>query len=374
MSRIQVIADNIISPLGNTTAENFDAVIAGQTAIAQISNPKLSPDPFYASMFTHADNTSVENQYTRLEQLCIRSIENALSATNVSLNDKDTIFILSSTKGNIELIENAPQSKELFEKVSLTYTAKKIAKHFSANSKPLVISNACISGVMALITAQRFLEAGIYKHAVVTGVDVLSKFILSGFQCLHAVSDNVCKPFDKTRNGINLGECAATIVLSSAHTGKGISLIGGAGSGDANHISGPSRTGLELSRAVQSAMKQSCLNQQALSFISAHGTGTVYNDEMESKAFEAAGLSEVPVHSLKPHFGHTLGAAGVVESIITYHSLLQGIILPSMNCETAGVSGNILVSKKLTASKASAALKTASGFGGCNAAIVFSKN
>ncbi len=374
MSRIQVIADNIISPLGKTTAENVDAVIAGQTAISQITNTQLSPDSFYASMFTHAENTSSENQYTRLEQLCIRSIKDALSGTSVSLSDKDTLFILSTTKGNIELIENAPQNNALFEKVSLTFTAKKIAKHFSAHRTPLVISNACISGVMALITAQRFLEAGTYKHAVVTGVDVLSKFILSGFQCLHAVSDTMCKPFDKTRNGINLGECVASIVLSSAHSGRGISIAGGAGSGDANHISGPSRTGLELSLAVKSALKQSCLNHQALSFISAHGTGTVYNDEMESKAFEAAGLSEVPVHSLKPHFGHTLGAAGVIESIITYHSLLQGIILPSLNCETPGVSGNIQVSKKLTASKASAALKTASGFGGCNAAIVFAKN
>ena len=95
---------------------------------------------------------------------------------------------------------------------------------------------------------------------------------------------------------------------------------------------------------------------------------------MESKAFEAAGLSQVPVHSLKPHLGHTLGAAGVVESILTYRSLLQGLVLPSMNYTSYGVSGKITVNEKLEKSNAAFALKTASGFGGCNAAVVFSKN
>lgn len=374
MKPVHVIADNILSPLGSTTADTMRAVVAGQTAIAQISNHSLSEVPFYASMFLKNEKSNAETSYTRFERLCIQSIENALAQNSVSMQDKDTLFILSTTKGNIELIEAEPLTHDLAERISLSNTAKKIAGYFKAFNRPVVISNACISGVMALITAHRFIEAGVYKQVVITGADVLSKFIISGFQCLHAVSDSICKPFDKDRTGINLGECIATVVLSSEQAGIGIGIKGGAGSSDANHISGPSRTGLELCRAITTAMKQSEVSANGLSFISAHGTATVFNDEMESKAFEAAGLSQVPVHSLKPHLGHTLGAAGVVESILTYRSLLQGLVLPSMNYTSYGVSGKITVNEKLEKSNAAFALKTASGFGGCNAAVVFSKN
>jgi 3-oxoacyl-[acyl-carrier-protein] synthase-1 len=183
-------------------------------------------------------------------------------------------------------------------------------------------------------------------------------------------------PFDKSRDGINLGECAATVVLTTepslANGERKILLNHGASTNDANHISGPSRTGLELSYAVSSVMKQSNVTAADLSFISAHGTATLYNDEMEAKAFSHASLSSTPLHSLKGNFGHTLGAAGVLESILTYQSLKEGVVLPSANFETLGVSENISVSRALTKSNKVHALKTASGFGGCNAAIIYS--
>jgi len=217
------------------------------------------------------------------------------------------------------------------------------------------------------------LESGKYKHVVITGADVLSRFVISGFQSLNAMSKNPCRPFDKNRDGINLGECAATIILTTEKTlSKGILINGGASSNDANHISGPSRTGLELSFAVKEAMKESKVSADDLSFISAHGTATLFNDEMESKAFAGASLSEIPLHSLKGNFGHTLGAAGVLESVLTYRSLLEGIILPSKNFETIGVSENVNVNQSLLKSSKTHALKTASGFGGCNASLIYS--
>src|ERR1043165_7795217 len=252
-------------------------------------------------------------------------------------------------------------------------SAQVIAKHFGATNKPLVLSNACISGVLAIITAKRLLESGQYKHAVVTGADVLSRFIITGFQSLNAMSSNPCKPFDKDRDGINLGECAATVVLTTDKAlSKGILVNAGASTNDANHISGPSRTGLELSWAVREAMEGSAVVAGDVSFISAHGTATVYNDEMEAKAFSAAELSAVPLHSLKGHFGHTLGAAGVLESVLTYRSLQEGIVLPSKNFETNGVPAPVNVNKALKEDNKNHALKTASGFGGCNAAVIYS--
>ncbi|MCW5907522.1 MAG: beta-ketoacyl synthase [Chitinophagales bacterium] len=369
MNRVFAVADNIFSPLGATTAENFRQVMAGNSGIRAVNNSNLSPEVFYASLFNELPEDAL---HTRFEKICIASIADALKNSGISLSSPDTVFILSTTKGNIELIESNEMSEELRQRVSLFNTAKKITAHFNAANKPLVVSNACISGVLAVLIAKRLLQSGAYRHAVVTGADVLSRFIISGFQSLHAMSSDVCKPFDKSRNGINLGECAATMVLTAEQKNAVIEIGGGASSNDANHISGPSRTGHELAYAVSSALKESNVSATDLSFISAHGTATLYNDEMEAKAFAYSGLAKVPLHSLKGHYGHTLGAAGVVESIITYHSLLQQVVLPSKNFSEHGVSEKVNVSNVLQKSDKHHALKTASGFGGCNAAILYS--
>lgn len=375
MKPVYIAADNIFSPLANSTQENFEQVKNGLSAIQQITNASLSSEPFYASMFQKEFSEEVKNDYTRFEKYCIHSIQNALSKTEIELSSADTVFILSSTKGNIELLEGKEVNEEMSKRISLFNTAKIIATHFGSKNKPLVVSNACISGVLSVIIAKRLLQSGKYKHAVICGADVLSKFIISGFQSLNAMSKNICKPFDKNRDGINLGECAATIILTTEKfLSKNILVNGGASTNDANHISGPSRTGLELAFAVQSAMKESAVDAGDLSFISAHGTATLFNDEMEAKAFSNAELLQIPLHSLKGNFGHTLGAAGVLESIFTYQSLLAGIVLPSKNFETLGVSENVNVSRRISTSNKTHALKTASGFGGCNAAIIYSKN
>ncbi|HLP49260.1 MAG TPA: beta-ketoacyl synthase N-terminal-like domain-containing protein [Chitinophagales bacterium] len=373
MKPVYIAADNIISPLGNSTAENFEKVRKGISGIRQVNDATLAAEPFYASMFAAGAIPVIANDATRFENLCIASIQNALSQTSISLADSGTLFILSTTKGNIELIEGQPVTDELQRKVSLYNTAKSIVGYFGSVNKPLVISNACISGVLAVVTAGRLLQQGKYRHVVITGADVLSRFVISGFKALNAMSMNECKPFDKQRDGINLGECAATIVLTvDATLSKGVVVSGGSSTNDANHISGPSRTGLELSYAANAAMQQSGVLPAGLSFVSAHGTATVYNDEMEAKAFSHSDLSAIPVHSLKGHFGHTLGAAGVLESILTYQSLLQSVVLPSRNFSELGVSETINVSKELNKSDKYHALKTASGFGGCNAAVIYS--
>ncbi len=367
MKAVSIISDNILSPLGDTTEQNFSKVSDGHSGIRWIENNSIHTEPFYASMFSEPI-TKVDG-FTAFESLCIKSIHDALNRCDVKLSAADTILILCTTKGNIELAKE----NEIDSRLPLSYSAHALQRYFKAAHTPMVISNACISGLLGIIAGMRLLNNGTYKNAVVTGADVLSEFIVSGFHCLHAVSKNVCRPFDSQRDGINLGEAAATVVLSSEIQNP-IKVLSGKSSNDANHISGPSRTGQELAHAVQSAMMKTGISSRDLSFISAHGTATVFNDEMESKAFETAQLSEVPVHSLKPHFGHTLGAAGVIESIITYKSLEQNLVLPSKNFEQTGVSGKINVSQYLTSTTKSVALKTASGFGGCNAAALFCKN
>jgi 3-oxoacyl-[acyl-carrier-protein] synthase-1 len=220
----------------------------------------------------------------------------------------------------------------------------------------------------------RLLQGGRYKHAVIAGADVISKFIVSGFESFQALSSAICRPFDKSRNGLNLGEGAGTIILSVDEKYKGKTRVtGGAISNDANHISGPSRTGEELAYAIKTAVDEADLSAESIDFVSAHGTATPYNDEMEATAISLAGLQSAPVYSLKPHYGHTLGAAGVIESIISIYAMRQNLVLPTPGFKEPGLSAQINVSDRLANKPLNHFVKTASGFGGCNAAVVFSK-
>jgi 3-oxoacyl-[acyl-carrier-protein] synthase-1 len=221
------------------------------------------------------------------------------------------------------------------------------------------------------------LLAGAYDHVVVLGADELSRFVVSGFQSLSALGNEPCKPFDRDRKGVSLGECATAVVVSAIPQALGadpdVSIAGGTISNDANHISGPSRTGDELAFAVREALKESNTQAGEIGFISAHGTATVYNDEMEAKAFYSLGLDTVPVNSTKGSFGHTLGAAGVLETILSIYSLRRNEILPTVGYEHHGVTQPITVNRTLQSKSMTKSLKTASGFGGCNAAIVLQK-
>ena len=377
MKDVFVVSDNILSPIGLTAAGNFELFKQSVSGIKKQENALLSEHPFYASLFNDGEGFFKEpatQTYTKFEKLLIASINDALQKTDINTGDKKTILIISSTKGNISLLETAAYNNDLKDRISLQTSAKLVAEYFGFANKPIVISNACISGLLAIITGMRLIQSGQYQHAVIAGADVISKFILSGFQSFQAISNEPCKPFDAGRNGINLGEGAGTIILSSDKKKEQvITISGGSVSNDANHISGPSRTGEELNFAIAKAMKDADVATSAIDFISAHGTATLYNDEMEANAITLAGLQQVPVNSLKGYFGHTLGAAGIIESIVSVYSLQQNTVLPTLGFKNMGVTKPINVCTTLHTAPLQNCLKTASGFGGCNAAIVISK-
>jgi 3-oxoacyl-[acyl-carrier-protein] synthase-1 len=377
MKDIFVVSDNIFSPLGTTTAENFSQLKAGVSAVRRHERPEMADGRFYAALFDAGMDVSgpytaaATGTYTKFEQLLLASISDALETGNIDPRDPRTILILSTTKGNISLLERGIEDPA---RIALSTSARLIADHFHFVNTPVVISNACISGILALVTAMRLISAGSYDMAVVAGADVISRFVLSGFGSFQAISPGPCKPFDRTRDGINLGEGAGTVVLSSREKYRGgIRFRGGAIGNDANHISGPSRTGEELCQVINKSLAQAGLTPGEIGFISAHGTATVYNDEMEAKAITLAGLQTVPVNSLKGYYGHTLGAAGLIESIVTLQSMREHLVLPSLGFGDNGVSMPLNICSSLLHTSLDSCLKTASGFGGCNAAVVMSQ-
>jgi len=377
MQEVFIVSDNILSPIGVTTAENFERLTNNISGVQLHDDISLSDQPFYASLFDNTHQFIKDNgdiSYTKFEQLLIASISNALENSGIDTSDKKTILIISSTKGNISLLEANTFDQALKKRIALHTSAKLVAEHFGFVNQPLVVSNACISGLLGIVTGKRLVQSGQYENAVIAGADVISKFILSGFQAFQAISPEPCKPFDSNRKGINLGEGAGTVILSSNQKyAMGIKVMGGAVSNDANHISAPSRTGNELAHIIKIALRDSDLSATDIDLISAHGTATLYNDEMEAKAITTAGLQSIPTNSLKGYYGHTLGAAGLIESIISIQSLKENLVLPTMGFEQMDMETSVNISNTLLYTPLQNCLKTASGFGGCNAAVVFSK-
>ena len=382
MKKVYALADNIITSLGFTTEANFRAIKNGISGIAQTTDPKITQTPMFTSII---DSEMLKNEftqfgdcfeYTRLEQMMILSIKKALLKTDIIPHSQDTIFVFSTTKGNIDILENRRQEFEP-QRANLWALSDEICRFFGVPNKPIFISNACISGVTAIIAAAHLLQAGKYKHAIVCGGDIISEFTPSGFQSFKAISQNPCKPFDISRDGITLGEGVGTLILSteknSVKEKNPIIFRGGANSNDANHISGPSRTGDGLYFAIRNALLEANKKDKNIDYISAHGTATPYNDEMEAKAIALAELEHVSVNSLKAYWGHTLGAAGIIECIAGIQSIKQNCLAKSLGYNELGVSIPLNIVTELENREIKNFLKTASGFGGCNAAVYFSE-
>ncbi|MFL5763264.1 MAG: beta-ketoacyl-[acyl-carrier-protein] synthase family protein [Bacteroidia bacterium] len=380
-NKAYILADNIISPLGFTTAENFERLKKKETGVKRISDPSLSPEPVCAALIdplrleAEFKKLGSSERYTRLEKMVILSMNDSIENSGIDIKSKRTLIVFSTTKGNIDLLD--PENAETFDKkrLYLWETANVIGKYFGNPNTPLVVSNACISGVLAIILGKRLLEGNEYDTIVVTGADIMTHFVISGFQSFKAVSSEVAKPYDAKRDGISLGEAAGTIILSNVDPmeGQSVTVLAGSSSNDANHISGPSRTGDGLFLAISKAMEESGIGASDVDFISGHGTATLYNDDMESLAITDAGLAEVPMNSLKSYFGHTLGAAGIIESVIGLQSLRENTLIGTYNFTELGVPKPVNILKDTTARQADLFLKTAAGFGGCNAAVLFQK-
>jgi 3-oxoacyl-[acyl-carrier-protein] synthase-1 len=368
---IQIVADNIYSPLGFTTADNYAQVKQGHSVLRRYEEEMNLPEPFVASLFDWTKVEPVEG-YTRFERICIQSIRRALEQTDVDVCSDKVLLIISTTKGNIDLLDDAT-GKFSEERLRMGVAAKRIADYFGIRTSPIVVSNACISGLSAQITAMRILQSGSYETAIVVGADVQSRFIISGFQSLKALSPAACRPFDQERVGLNLGEAAATIILRKVETlADGCwQAVRGAVRNDANHISNPSKTAEGCYRALRAVMEGESPDE--LAFINVHGTSTLYNDEMEAVAIARAGLQSVPLNSLKGYYGHTMGAAGVLETILSMKAVDDGLVLATRGFEESGVSRPVHLSSRHEKTDKRAFVKLLSGFGGCNAALLFRK-
>ena len=287
-------------------------------------------------------------------------------------------LVLSTTKADITALERAfhqqPCSVTAQRHLFPALLAADLAATHNIAGPVQCVSIACISGLLAIQQGALLIQEDKADLVFVVGVDLLSDFVLSGFTTLKSMEQAGCRPFDANRKGLSLGEGSGAVALMrrEALASSALVVAGWGSSNDANHLTGPSRDGSGLALAMKRALKKAGVTPNAIDFVHAHGTGTSYNDAMEGMALRSVFGAHVPQFcSSKGLFGHTLGAAGVLETLVCHtaarHQVLPGT--PGLQIPDPSVPDSLLRTPRPAASLR-CLMKMNAGFGGTNAALI----
>ncbi|WP_428773790.1 beta-ketoacyl-[acyl-carrier-protein] synthase family protein [Vibrio sp.] len=256
-----------------------------------------------------------------------------------------------------------------YRKQELANCSQFIQALFQLNGPCYTVSTACSSSGRVFITAKRMLQSGMADAVIVGGVDTLCRLTLNGFHGLDALSQTLCQPFSSERDGINIGEASAFMLLSKSPSD--IALLGCGDSSDAYHISAPQPEGLGAEQAMRAALDDAGLISSDIGYINAHGTATPLNDSMESQAIYRIFADQVAVSSTKPLTGHTLGAASATEAAIAWHILRHNLPLPQQGCANPGEDIQIQLLEQPMQLNGRAIMSNSFAFGGNNISLIF---
>ncbi|WP_210473151.1 beta-ketoacyl-[acyl-carrier-protein] synthase family protein [Vibrio crassostreae] len=349
------------------------------TVVGQIAG-ELPPIPSDLTQYATHNNQLALSALHQIED----SIEQAKSQFGA---DRIAVVIGTSTSGisngeaafKQKLANGEFPADYHYSKQELGDTSEFVSQYCALTGPNYVISTACSSSGRVFLTAQRLLDSGMADAVLVGGVDTLCKLTLNGFHGLEALSTTHCKPFSATRDGINIGEAAAFMLLSktklagvnAAQDTSNIALLGCGDSSDAHHISAPHPEGNGAEQAMKKALHSAQLNAEDIGYINAHGTATPLNDSMESKAIHRIFANKVPVSSTKPLTGHTLGAASAIEAAIAWHILKYDLPLPLQKCQDKAEDIEIDLVNCSQKLKAKNILSNSFAFGGNNISLIF---
>lgn len=384
-----IVAAEIITSLGIGLEHNWQQMLGQQCGIRQLQ--RFQTGKYFSDMAgeipVHVFNelarrNSIEDdsRVFILSQAVICELLKQLSGMQIDLSEQRIGLVLSTTKADIEALQPMALGKSEYPTNNYwnsSLLAEAIAKANHLIGPVMTVSNACASGIVAILLAESILQQNAADMMLVLGVDVLSDFVLSGFSSLVSLSKGPCRPYDAKRSGLSLGEGSGVLLLSKkTHSGYPSSaVIGGAVNNDANHITGPSRTAEGLKLALKRTLKKAKLSPDDIDYINGHGTGTLYNDAMESKGISFVfGHKSPPITSMKGYFGHTLGAAGVIETALCTRILNEAIVPSSLGFDILDMKDHLNVAKSaLKLEKLNNLITFKCGFGGINAAIALQK-
>lgn len=368
MSRVLITESELITPYGCGTDLCWDGLIAGRSALAELD--RFDTSEFKSKMAGIIPGLS----YHQGKSLVFQMLEIVFKNHSIP---SDAHLLLATLNGEMDWVEEAVLNGKGEPHASCLPKLLRAAQTLcGVNDEGAVVSSACTSSTVALGLAASAIRNGESDCAVVVSCDPVTEFLYSGFSSLMALDSNAARPFDEHHAGLTIGEAAGYTVLMSEERarrdGRPVlgELAGWGMSNDANHMTGPLRDGSGLARSIQTALTVAGVTTEQVDFIAAHGTGTVYNDEMEMAAFKQIFPVPIPAYSVKGGIGHTMGAAGLIEAVLALKTFETGMVPPTVGMQTPDATSAGWVSAAPIAMNASYALSTNAGFGGVNASLV----
>ena len=387
--RVAIVADGIVSPLGFGLTETLQSLQQGRDCVTPVSTfsvektrCKTAAQIDDGRLLSNANRRRRERRLHRASYMVMTALAELLEHAP---DFEPEIAIVGTTSGGMSfgesfyrtlgnggacsaaLIANYPPQKQIVDAM----------EKFGINVPAQVIANACASGTNAIGHAFNAIRIGRYQRILAGGYDALSELVFVGFDSLQAATPEKCRPFDSNRSGMVLGEGAALFALEEFESARrrGAEILGeilGYGiSTDNHHLTQPNPDGSGPRRAMEQALAQAELKPKQVGYINAHGTATVLNDTAEGKAIIEL-FGEVPVSSTKSMMGHSLGAAGAIEAVVSLLALQHQFLPPNINFREAELSLNIVANQPRDA-QFDCAVSNSFGFGGTNATIVLRK-
>lgn len=385
-----------VCSIGLNVEECLDSLLAGKRGLSSISTlDTIHRGKFQVGEIKLSDQDMMEllqlplnsySAYTRTSLIGMLAAREAVRDAGLDLKDGvSTALVSATTVGGMDKTEREFSGSNVESGFVSTHpcgdSTNKIADYLGFEGYRTTLSTACSSGANAVIHAARLISHGKVDRAIVGGVDALSKFTLNGFNSLMILDPDKCRPFDRNRKGLNLGEGAGFLVLESdrihsAEERTYCKLAGYANANDAHHQTASSPDGQGAYDAMMGALSLGGLSPADISYINAHGTGTENNDASEGTALlRVFGDRLPPFSSTKAYTGHTLGAAASIEAVFSILAIQQGILIPGLGfkeaMEAPAVSPVIGMKSGLSLEHV---LSNSFGFGGNNSTLIFSKS
>ncbi|WP_281323874.1 beta-ketoacyl-[acyl-carrier-protein] synthase family protein [Flavobacterium sp. IMCC34518] len=395
---VAITGMGIISSIGNTVEENYNALLNSQIGITTIENiTTVHADVIKVGEIKKSNQELIEelqldkdNNFTRTAMLGTIAAKQALKNAGItSINEYRTGLISATSVGGMDMTERYyheyfenPEVVKYISSHNAGDNTDKMAHELGLKGMVTTISTACSSAANAIMLGARLIKSGKLDRVIVGGTDALSKFTINGFKTLMILSDGYNKPFDNERTGLNLGEAAAFLVLESEElvkkeNKKVLARVSGYGNAnDAFHQTASSENGDGAFLAMEKAFKIAQLKPEQIDYINVHGTATPNNDLSEGRAIvRLFGENNAPdFSSTKPFTGHTLAAAAAVEAVYSVLAIQNNVVFPNLNFKTPMEEFNLIPQTTLKHKKIEHVLSNSFGFGGNCSTLIFSKS
>ncbi len=371
---VHITAVKTITSLGDSLEATWDAAMKGKRGMGTITR-------FSAQAYDGQTAALIDDLTWKDERSIINELLDRLLAETESL-PADAELITATTKLGIDNLERKRRGEHVHTGDILSSSMPQmVSQKLGIKKHGFNISASCASSTIAIAEASAMITTGMTEAVLICCADVITEFIFSGFSALKIVSPSPCRPFDRNRDGITLGDGAALLLLMSEDRVRkegrsSLAVVRGWGvANDGYHITSPAEDGSGLITAIDKAIRRAGISADDINAISAHGTGTIYNDLMELKAFnQIFKRGKVPVYSIKGSIGHTLGAAGGIEVALATKALEKQIIPPTVGFENPEEGAEGFINSEPKHFNGKYMLTSNSGFGGINAAIVLEKS